>query len=294
MNRSEKLMNGLMVGKVALVTGAAGGIGLETAIGLTKMGARVLMVGRDARRVEEAVDLVKRRGDGGEVEGLVADLTVQEQVRWLVEEVVKRSDVLHVLVNNVGGWFGRRQETVDGMERTWALNHLAHVLLSVGLLELLERSGAGRVVNVASHLHAYGRLGFAEGVDGGEFRSLKAYCESKQAKVLFTLALARRLRGSGVTVNALHPGAVATGMGRDMVWWMRWLNRVMRCFYLNAQRGAETSLFVASSPTLEGVSGRYFVRKREVMPGRNCRDEVLQEYWLRKSLRQVGRAEVGG
>ncbi|TLD69692.1 SDR family oxidoreductase [Phragmitibacter flavus] len=277
-----------MTGKVVLVTGGTSGIGRETAIGLVRLGARVFLTGRDEGRCAETVQWIESGCDGAKVEGLMGDLSVQSEVRRLVMELRSKTDRLDVLVNNAGGWFGERRLTVDGFERTWALNHLAYVLMTMELLDMLRASGAGRVVNVASHLHAYGKMDFEDLNGERGYGSTKAYNQSKLANVLFTMALARQMEGRGLTVNALHPGAVATGMGRDMTPVMRLANGVMRWFYLSAEKGARTSIYLASSPEVAGVTGKYFVRCKEVRPARVCEDVALQERLWKVSREQVG------
>ena len=259
MTGAEPRMNG----RVCLVTGASSGIGQETALALARMGATVVMHGHDPERSAAAADAVRLASPQGAVELIVADLSSQAEVRRLAAEVLQRHDSLHVLVNNAGVLRVRRTLTVEGLELTFALNHLAYFLLTQLVLDRLRKSAPARVVNVSSGAHARARLDFEDLQNARRFRGMGAYGQSKLANVLFTYELARRLEGSGVAANCLHPGFVATRfgsgnpgvMGRAM-----WLGtRLARPFALSSARGARTSIYLATSPEVEHVSGRYFV-----------------------------------
>lgn len=202
-----------MQGKTCLVTGASSGIGYETAFGLAKAGARVGIVGRNEARTHEAANRI-RRETGAAVDVFVADLSSQAEVRRLARDVIARLQRLNVLVNNAGAIFDERGTTLDGIERTWALDHLAYVLLTHELLDLLKTSAPARIVNVASSGHAYGRIDRDDPGTETTYRPLQQYCRAKLGNVLFTYALARRLEGTGITVNVVHPGAVASGFGQ--------------------------------------------------------------------------------
>ena len=246
-----------MTGRTVLVTGGTGGIGLATAAGLAGLGARVGIVGRDAGRAEAAAG--KLRGAGAEIDVFVADLSSQREVRRLADEVLTAYPRLDVLVNNVGGYWATRRTTVDGLEHTFAVNHLAPFLLTNLLLDRLRASAPARVVTVSSGAQAMGTLDFGDLQGERDYSGQRAYNQSKLANVVFTYELARRLRGTGVTANVLHPGVVRTDFGReDSTGWMRLMLPVIRPFMKSPQRGAATSVYLASSPEVEGVTGRYF------------------------------------
>ena len=250
-----------MTGRTVLVTGGTGGIGLATAAGLAGLGARVGIVGRDPARTKSAAE--RLRGSGGEVDVFVADLSSQQEVRRLAEEVLAAYPRLDVLVNNVGGYWATRHTTVDGLERTFAVNHLAPFLLTNLLLDRLRASTPARVVTVSSGAQAMGTIDFEDLQAEHDYSGQRAYNQSKLANVMFSFELARRLQGSGVTANALHPGVVRTNFGReDSKGWMRLLLPVIRPFLKSPERGAATSLYLASSPDVEGVSGRYFANSQ--------------------------------
>jgi NAD(P)-dependent dehydrogenase (short-subunit alcohol dehydrogenase family) len=204
-----------MDGKTCLITGATSGIGKETAFGLARLGARVVIVGRDPDRTRAAADWIRRETGSEQVSFLLADLSSQSEVRGLAREFKDKYSRLDVLVNNAGGIFTRRETTVDGFERTWALNHLAYFLFTQELLELLKASAPARIVNVASIMHTGGLIDFGDLQGEKSYSGIRAYSQSKLANVLFTYALARRLEGTGVTANCLHPGGVATGFGQN-------------------------------------------------------------------------------
>lgn len=250
-----------MSGRTVLVTGGTGGIGLATAVGLTELGARVGIVGRNAERAETAAERI--RGSGGEVDVFVAEMSAQREVRRLADEVLAAYPRLDVLVNNVGGYWATRHTTAEGLERTFAVNHLAPFLLTHLLLDRLRASAPARVVTVSSGAQAMGAIDFDDLQGAGGYDGQRAYNQSKLANVMFTFELARRLEGSGVTANAVHPGVVRTNFGReDSKGWMRLMLPVVRPFMKSPERGAATSVHLASSPEVEGVTGRYFANRR--------------------------------
>lgn len=272
-------------GRTALVTGASSGIGAETALGLARLGARVGLVGRDPRRTEAAAARL-RRETGGAAEVFVADLSSQAEIRRLAGAVRARYPSLDILVNNAGAIFSERSLTVDGIERTWALDHLAYVLLTHELHGAL--APGARIVNLASAAHTRGKIDFDD--LGGERRysAMKAYAQAKLGNVLFTYALARHLSGSGITVNAVHPGVVASDFAKNTSGVLGFAWGLIRPFLISPEDGAKTSLHVATAPELEGVSGRYFAKCRETPSSTLSRDEALQERVWTLSRRQVG------
>ena len=260
--RSSARAGGLMTGKSVLVTGGSGGIGKATACGLAAMGAHVAIVGRDRARTEAAAREIGSAG-GVEVDVFAADLSAQAEVRRLADEVLQRLTRVDVLINNVGGYWNTRHVTVDGLERTFAVNHLAPFLLTGLLLDRLKQGAAARVVTVSSNVQAMGRINFDDLQGESSDSGARAYNQSKLANVLFTYELARRLRGTSVTANALHPGVVRTSFGaEDPGRLQRVFSPVMRPFMKSTERGAATSIYVASDPDLEQVTGLYFANSK--------------------------------
>lgn len=252
-----------MVGRTVLVTGGTGGIGRATAEGLVRQGARVGVVGRDlARTARVAAEIATVRPDA-QVDAFAADLSSQADVRALAAVVLDRYPQLHVLVNNVGGSWATRHVTADGLEHTFAVNHLAPFLLTTLLLERLRASSPARVVTVSSGAQAMGRIDFEDLMGERRYSGQRAYNQSKLANVLFTYELARRLDGTGVTATVLHPGVVRTAFAaEDPSPGMRFLLPVVRPFMKTPEQGAATSVHLASSPEVEGVTGQYFANSR--------------------------------
>ena len=251
-----------MQDRTVLVTGASGGIGRATAEGLSALGARVGVVGRDGDRTERAAAEIAR-STGGTVDVFVADMSAQADVRRLAADVLAAYPHLDVLVNNVGGYWAHRHVTADGLEHTFALNHLAPFLLTGLLLDRLRASAPARVVTVSSGAQSMGRIDFDDLQGSVRYAGQQAYNQSKLANVLFTYELARRLEGSGVTANVLHPGVVRTAFGQeDPVRWMRLLLPVVRPFLKSPEQGAATSVHLASASDLSGVTGTYFANKQ--------------------------------
>ena len=285
---------------MCVVTGATAGIGLATARELVRRGGRVLLVGRDDRRGAEALADVRAAAPagGGTAEFLRADLSRQAEVRAAAAEIRARHPRVHVLVNNAGAVFDTRQESADGIELTLALNHLAYWLLTVELLEPLRAAGAesgdARVVVVASDAHTGARAGLAR--DDLELRrswsSLGAYAQSKLANVMFAYALARRLAGTGVTANALHPGVIGSNFARGQGGPMGWFFRVARPFLRSPERGAETSVHLAADASLAGATGGYYKDRRPARSSPPSYDEAAQEWLWAESARLTGTSAV--
>lgn len=247
----------LMTGKTVLVTGGTGGIGGATAAGLAGLGARVGIVGRDQQRAHAAAERI--RANDGEVDVFTADVSSQRQVRQLADQVLAAYPRLDVLVNNVGGYWATRHQTEDGLERTFAVNHLAPFLLTNLLLDRLRASAPARVVTVSSGAQSMGRIDFDDLTGERGYNGQRAYNQSKLANVMFTYELARRLEGTGVTATVLHPGVVRTSFGHeDSGRWMRLMLPVVRPFMKTPEEGAHTSIHLASAPEVEGVTGRYY------------------------------------
>jgi NAD(P)-dependent dehydrogenase (short-subunit alcohol dehydrogenase family) len=284
-------------GKTILVTGATSGIGLAAAKELARRGARVEVVGRDPARTAAAVEAVReaasdvRDGAGaGEVSSLLCDLSSQAEVRRLADAFRSRHDRLHVLVNNAGGVHRTRRTTVDGIEATFATNHLSHFLLTHLLLDLLVASAPARVVTVASVGHRSGTLDFDDlGFERGGYGIMRAYSRSKLANVLFAAELARRLAGTGVTSNSLHPGAVATHIWAGAPHWSKPIIFLFfRPFFISAEKGGSYLVRLAADPALEGVTGRYFERAKESTPAPLARDRELARRLWAVSAEMVG------
>lgn len=265
-----------MQGKTVLITGASGGIGLEAARALAAMGADVVMVARDRTRGEAAAATVCERARGG-VELLLADLASLDDIRTLAGEFKASHTRLDVLLNNAGAHHATRKLSRDGYELTFAVNHLAYFLLTELLLDLLKASAPSRIINVSSGAHHGGRIKFDDVMSERAYGGFRAYGQSKLANVLHAYELARRLEGTGVTANALHPGVVATGFGKNNAGPLGTLFGIAqvigRPFYISPERGAATSVYLASSPAVEGISGRYFVDCRAVRSSARSHDE---------------------
>ncbi|HEY2671036.1 MAG TPA: SDR family oxidoreductase [Rugosimonospora sp.] len=287
----DRIQSGPMAGRTVLVTGGTGGIGRATAVGLAGMGAHLAIIGRDRGRTEAAAAEIRAAGTGY-VDVFVADLSAPSQVRRLADEVLQRLPRIDVLVNNVGGYWNTRHVTSDGLERTFALNHLAPFLLTNLLLDRLKHSAPARVVTVASNAHSLGRIDFDDLQGELSYSGARAYNQSKLANVLFTYELARRLRGSAVTANALHPGVVSTSFGaEDPGRVQRLFVPFMRPFMKNPTEGAATSIHVASAPDLQQVTGRYFANSKPRRSSERGDDEAAAAQLWRVSANLVSLPE---
>lgn len=256
-----------MQNKTILITGATAGIGEVTALELARTDATIVGVGRNPAKCVAVADRIRQETGNPRVEFLIADLSVQAQVRQVAAEFGQKYVQLDVLINNAGAVFFQRQESADGIEMTWALNHLSYFLLTHLLLDRLKASASARIINVASDAHRGGKLNFADLEGKQKYSGFGAYAQSKLANILFTYELARRLAGSGVTVNTLHPGFIASNFAMDnFVGWRRtfsWLYRgIQRVAARSPDQGAETSIYLATDPAVATISGEYFVNKR--------------------------------
>ena len=277
--------NSSMKGRTCLITGASGGIGKETAVALATLGATVVMVSRDSERGKAALADVRRRSGGSnDVHLMLADLASLQAVRSLASEFRQKHQRLHVLVNNAGAYNVKRLLSEDGHELTFAVNHLAHFLLTNLLLDLLKASAPARIVNVSSRSHMGATIDFDDLQQESGYRGMAVYGQSKLANVLFTRELARRLEGTGVTANSLHPGLVKTGFGRNnggaigaifRMFQARVFQIVPIPFIITPERGAETSVYLSSSPDVESVTGKYFVKKEPVPSSESSSDPAL-------------------
>jgi len=233
-------------------------------MGFAKLGATVIVAGRDEERCQRTVTHIQRETQNFHVDYLLADLSVQAQVRQLAADFKARYERLDVLVNNAGAIFLRRQVSADGIEMTFAVNHLAYFLLTELLLDPLKASAPARVVNVASNSHRGKHLDFNNLELKRGYWANTAYGRSKLCNLYFTYELARRLEGTGVTVNAMHPGFVATNMAANNGWLVRLFLPLVHRNSLTPEQGASTAVYLASSPDVEAVTGKYFIREREV------------------------------
>jgi NAD(P)-dependent dehydrogenase (short-subunit alcohol dehydrogenase family) len=271
-----------MNGKVVLVTGGTSGIGRVTARELKRAGATVVVVGRDSAKL----DAMKREIGADTIR---ANLLLVAEARRAAEEFLRRYQRLHVLVNNAGALFGERQLTSEGLERTFALNHLGYFALTTALLDVLRASAPARVVSVSSEASRGGRLDFSDLQMERGYLGVRQYCNTKLMNLLFAFELSRRLEGSGVTSNAVHPGAVASGFGMQGAGWYGVLTRMARPFLIGEEKGARTQIWAASHPSLERVSGKYFVRQKEKRPVRAALDEAAARGLWEESERIVSR-----
>lgn len=261
-------MDDRLNGKVCLVTGATSGIGEVTARVLAQMGATVIAVGRDPQRGADTLQRIRSAASSAQVEFMLADLSSQAQIRQLAQEFKSKYSRLDVLVNNAGAWLTRHQESVDGIEMTFALNHLGYFLLANLLLDTLKTSAPARIVNVSSYGHKAGRMNFDDLQFRQRYDGMQAYRQSKLANILFTYELARRLAGTGITVNALNPGLVATNFGLNNFglndgWSKNLLRRAYALVAISPEQGAQTAIYLATSQDVEGVTGKYFVKEKE-------------------------------
>lgn len=282
----------IMKDKVVLITGATRGIGYETALALAGMGAKVVMVGRDAQRTSNSAEKVKAETGNPDVDFLVADLSSLAETRRLAQDFLKRYDRLHVLINNAGAIFMQRQETVDGFEMTFALNHLSPFLLTHLLLEVLRASTPARIINVSSAAHRMAKMRFDDLQFKRGFSGWQAYGQSKLANIYFTVGLEGHMNGDGITANALHPGFVATHFGKN--------NAIFKPFFaisqlmaISPQEGAQTNIYLAASPEVEGMSGKYFEKCRAVAPSQVAQDVNAARRLWDLSLEMTGLTQAG-
>jgi NAD(P)-dependent dehydrogenase (short-subunit alcohol dehydrogenase family) len=285
-----------MNGRICLVTGATSGIGKATAQGLADMGATVALVARNPHKGQATVEEIREKTGNANLDVLVADLSSQAEIRKLADEFKRRYSALHVLVNNAGGIFGERLITLDGIEMTLALDHLAPFLLTNLLLDVLKASAPARIINLTSGAQVMGKINFDDLEGKKRYDGQAAYNQSKLANVLFTYELARRLAphlpsayvkegagqaGSGVSVNCVHPGAVRTNYGRENpTRLLRVVIPLLAPLLRTPEKGAETVLYLATSPEVEGVTGKYFVDKRARPSSKRSYDtQVAARLW---------------
>jgi retinol dehydrogenase 14 len=269
----DEIPGGPMTGRTVVITGGTAGIGKATALGLAAMGAHIAITSRDRQRGETAAGEI-RAACSGQVNVFVADLSAQAGVRRLAADLLQRLPRINVLINNAGGYWNTRHVSADGLEHTFALNHLAPFLLTSLLLERLKQSAPARVVTVSSNVQALGRIDFNDLQGERSYSGARAYNQSKLANVLFTYELARRLPAASVTANVLHPGVTRTDFGaEDPAAIQRLFVPLIRPFMKTPARGAATSIYLASAPDLEQVSGCYFASSKPRKSAERSYDE---------------------
>ncbi|MEW6718426.1 MAG: SDR family oxidoreductase [Chloroflexota bacterium] len=265
-----------MKNKICMVTGATSGIGEATALELARKKATIVVVSRSPERCARTTERIRQETGNPMVNYLTADLSSQAQIHRLVDEFGEQYNRLNVLVNNAGGFFLRRQLSEDGIEMNFALNHLNYFLLTNLLLDTLRASAPARVVNVSSNMHFSENIHFEDLQMERRYSGWKGYGQSKLANLLFTYELARRLEGTGVTVNALTPGFVATNIGKNNGWLANIVLRFAQLWAIPPNEGAQTVVYLASSPQVEGVTGKYYARKKAVRSSPESHDQKAQ------------------
>ena len=266
--------------KVCLITGATSGIGKVAAVALAEQGFKMLLVARSREKGEALQQAIHRDFPGSITELYVGDLSSQRSIRTLANDVQTANPVINVLINNAGGVFGSRVLTSDGIEYTFALNHLGYFSLTNLLLDPLKAAGDARIVNVSSQVHKFSKLDLRDLNSSGEYNAMIAYAQSKLANLLFTYELSRRLAGTRITVNALHPGGVRTNFGRDLPGVVGIFFRRFGIFLRSPEKGAETLIWLASSDQVAGITGKYFLDKKEIRSSRISYDVVLaKQLW---------------
>ena len=247
-----------MKNRVCLITGATSGIGLVTAMTLANQGAVMVTVGRNPQKGEATVASIRQKTGNSAVELMQADLSVQAEVRHLAQEFKNRYSRLDVLINNAGAVFLRRQLSPDGIEMTFAVNHLSHFLLTNLLLDTLKAGAPARIINVSSDAHRKAQMRFDDLEGRRKYSGMGAYGQSKLAILLFTYELARRLEGTQVMVNAVHPGLVATNLGKNNGWAARLIVSLLKFVAISPEKGAQPIIYLASSPEVASVTGKYY------------------------------------
>jgi NAD(P)-dependent dehydrogenase (short-subunit alcohol dehydrogenase family) len=262
-----------MRGKVVVITGGTSGIGAVAAVVLARMGARIILVARDEARAEATLARLRDSAPGVAHCAHFANLLRLDEMRRVAAEIADHEPRVDVLINNAGALFASRRLTEDGLERTFALNHMAYFVITARLRERLSASAPARIINTASAAHQEATLDFDDLQSAKSFGARKAYGQSKLCNILFTRELARRLRGTGVTANCLHPGFVATRFGDQSGGLISPLIRLAKFFAISPADGAETMVYLASSPDAAGVTGQYFYRSAPITPSSWARDD---------------------
>jgi NAD(P)-dependent dehydrogenase (short-subunit alcohol dehydrogenase family) len=278
-----------MDGKVCIVTGANSGIGRETALGLAQQGAHVVMLVRNEERGNEAKEYVIEKSCSRSIDLMLCDLSSMEQIRRFSKDYREKYNRLDVLINNAGAVISKREQTAEGFEKTFAVNYLAPFLLTQELLPILRSSSPSRVINLTSGLHSRAKVNLENLQSEGKYKGMNAYGSAKLMVVLFTYKMARELEGTGVTCNVVSPGFVATNLGRSSGSRMNSIMfGMMKPFQLSPTEGAETSLYAATTPDLEEVSGRHFAKSQEKKSAEATYDTDLQDELWDTTLKLLG------
>jgi len=282
-----------MKDKIVLITGANRGIGKETARALARKGATIIMACRHLEKAEPVGEMIQRESKNPNIKVMPLDLASLESVRNFTQEFKARYQKLNVLINNAGVFCMKREETEEGFELTMGVNHLGHFLLTHELLPLLEKTAEARIINLSSNAH------YSADLDLGDlhfkrrrYSGIKAYGASRLATVFFTQELAERMKGKDITVNALHPGHVDTSMwdlwGPERKWYQSIINGIIKLFLISAEEGAQTSIYLASSNEVKGITGKYFAKKKMKVASKKCSNIKLQKELWQLSERLTG------
>ena len=275
-----------MKGKICMITGANSGIGKATAIALARMNATLVIVCRNRERGEPALKEIIEKSGNSHIDLLLCDLSSLDSVRKLAATFKSKYQNLHVLINNAGVMLSKRTLSVDGFEMNFAVNFLAPFLLTNLLLDTLKKSAPSRIINVASAAHKYGTIDFDD-LQGEHKKSrfMGLYGDSKLALILFSYELSKRLQGTGITLNTVHPGVVNTNLGVDRTHPKK---GIVRRFFKKPEKGAETSIYLASSPEVEGITGKYFANKKEQKSSDDSYNETLRKKLWNIASKMVG------
>lgn len=276
-----------MQGKTVVITGSTSGIGKVAALELAAKGARIVAVARNKARGEETLAELDKRAPGLAHKIHYADLSLLADMKRVAAEIAASEPRIDVLINNAGAMFAKRQVTSDGFERTFALDHLSYFVVTAGLRQRLLASGPARIINTSSDAHKGGHLDIDD-LQTEKYTSIKAYARAKLANILFTRELARRLKGTGLTANSLHPGVVATRFGHESGGVVSSLLKFVQFFAISPEKGAETIVYLASSPEVAGVSGEYFYKCKPAVPTRAAQDDRLAAALWEKSVALTG------
>jgi NAD(P)-dependent dehydrogenase (short-subunit alcohol dehydrogenase family) len=277
-----------MQGKVVVITGGTSGIGQVSAEKLAAMGARIVLVARSKSRGEATLDRLREVAPGQQHSIYYGDVSRFGDLNRLVAEIRSAEPRIDVLINNAGAMFGQREVTEDGLELTFATNHVSYFVMTLGLREQLVAAGSARVVNTSSHAHYRGKIDFNDLQFAQGYKAFPAYCNSKLYNVLFTSALARRLAGTGVTTNSLHPGFVNTRFGDTTGGWTSRIFGAMKLFAISPEKGAETIIYLASSDEVAKTSGLYFYKCKAVEPSKLAKDDAAAERLWQETAKLAG------
>jgi NAD(P)-dependent dehydrogenase (short-subunit alcohol dehydrogenase family) len=277
-----------MKNKIVVITGATGGMGRVTAEALAKMGATVVILARNKTKAETTVQEIKSATGNANISFIEMDLDSLASVKKAADELKRRYEKIDVLINNAGVTLDKRQLTNDGFERTFQVNHLSHFLLTHLLLDQIKAAGKGRIINLSSGAQAMGKIDFSNLQGEKNYKGLNIYCNSKLMNVLFTYELAERLKGTGVTVNALHPGVVATDFGKGTSdGFIGFMVKYLRFMMISPDKGSQTAIYLASSPGIDGVTGKYFVKKKPAGTNKQSYDAELRKEFFETSREMV-------